>query len=258
MKYFKTLLLLLIAFSSYGQSYVLTTSGDSLVGKFSILKNSVGNEYISMRVGIEKKEINALQIRQMSDKKGNIYEPIEAEGRYKLGLKKVTGYASLYSYTTKNSAQSFNQEIIVKLDGTSLVVPGFIEFRKVLSSFLFECQDVSMKILDKGYYKRKDLALMITDFNVCMENQNPENLLYNTDLSQDGTTVLSLYERFKNQITISPNIKNKNDVLAMFNDISQKLSSGQNVPNYLKNAFRSSIASDKDLISLYKELFEDN
>ena len=130
MKYLKILLLFLIAYSTYGQSYVLTTSEDSLVGKFNILKNSVGNEYISMRVGNKKKEIDALQIRKMSDKKGNIYEPIEAEGRYKLGLKKVTGYASLYAYTTKNSTQSFNQEIIVKLDGTSLVVPGSLNSEK--------------------------------------------------------------------------------------------------------------------------------
>ncbi len=258
MKYFKTLLLLLIACSAYGQSYVLTISGDSLVGKFNILKNSVGNEYISMRIGDEKKEIDALQIKKMSDKKGNIYAPIEAEGRYKLGLQKVAGYASLYAYTAKNSAQSFNQEIIVKLDGTSLVVPGFIEFRKVVSGFLYECQEVSMKILEKGHYKRKDLVVMISDFNDCMESQNPENLLYNTDMSEDGKKELSLYDRFKNQITTSLKIKNKNDVMAMFDDISSKLASGQNVPNYLKNAFRSSIAADKDLVALYKELFEDN
>ena len=69
MKYLKILLLFLIAYSTYGQSYVLTTSEDSLVGKFNILKNSVGNEYISMRVGNKKKEIDALQIRKMSDKK---------------------------------------------------------------------------------------------------------------------------------------------------------------------------------------------
>ena len=115
-----------------------------------------------------------------------------------------------------------------------------------------------MKILEKGHYKRKDLALMISDFNACMEDQNPENLLYSIDLSEDGKVELNLYERFKNQITISPKINNKNDVLAMFEDISQKLSSNQNVPNYLKNTFRSSISADKALVSLYEELFEDN
>jgi hypothetical protein len=233
---------------------LITTEGDSLVGKFNILTSSVKNDEVSIKSNGKKRIIGALQVKKLVDDKGQLYKTIKAENRYKVGLEKISGYASLYAYTSDKNPQNFNEEIIIKLDGTSIKVPGMLDFRKVVGNFLFECREISMKIQEKGHYKMRDLPLIITDFNACMIDKNDKNQLYNTDLSKEKEEKISLYTQIKNQIAKSDRLENKNDVLAMFDDIADKIVKGQEVPNYLKTAFRNAISKDQELIKLYDGL----
>lgn len=239
---------------SMGQSYLITLEGDSIVGKYSIHRTSVDNEYIRIKADGEKTEFQATEIKKLVDKRGNIYKPIRAEQRFKIGRVEQSGYVNLYVFTSTGSSQSFNQEILIKLDGSSLIVPGMIGFRKSMTDFLFECEEVNTQI-EEGEFKKRDLEEIIEVFNDCMETKNSNTILQ--EERNVGSISNSFNEQtaeFKTLLKYSDYVDNKSDVLDMFNDIIEKIKQNDPIPNYLANLFNNSIAKDEKLTALYQKL----
>lgn len=259
MKYTLFVGFLLMTSGLFAQSYLITSENDSISGRFNILEDSRDNEYARIDTEEGRKTFQVLQIKKMVDKKGNVFVPLFIEGKYRFGKEIITGYLSKYMYTPLNSSQKFQEEILIKMDGSTLVVPGTFGFRSLVTKFLAECPRVSAAV-DNKRYKQFETDRLVNDFNACMlEGEyvkrstaaQVSEKLETSKLTQETSKMIA---DFKTKLNTSVEVQDKTEALEMFDDIVSKLSKGENIPNYLTNAFKRTIAGDNELVELYKEL----
>ena len=253
------LLTVLLSSFSNAQAYLITAEGDSISGKISILENSKGNEYIRLKGDNGKQTFEILEVKKMVDKRGNKIVPILVEGKYRFGQVVVEGYVTKYLYTPEDESQKFNGEVLIKLDGSVLIVPGAFGFRGLMSEYMKECPNVAQDITNKNY-KVYEVDKIVADFNQCIIDSNyrkrttaadTAEKLASSNLNEETSKKIA---EFKTALNNSTLVNNKDEVLEMFDDIVEKLSEGETIPNYLKNAFKRSIASDNTLTALYSEI----
>lgn len=251
-----SILLLAFCISTQAQSYLITIEGDSLVGKFKILKDDVQGEFVRFKAK-KKKSIafDPTDIKRAVDKKNRTYKPIKISGKYKFCTLELSGYANLYSFRVKEGAETFNRQIIEKIDGTSLVVPGLIGQRKRISEFLYECRTVSNDILDKEKYKRTALDQMIKDFNQCLANPSSTDVIKVVQPIDSETALKKRIDDFRTLLNYSDKVKQKDEVLKQFNRLIEEISSGKALTNKEKNSFINSLQKDKKLIELIEAIF---
>lgn len=255
MKHLFCFILLAFGITTQAQSYLITVEGDSLTGKFKILKDDVQGEFVRFKAK-KKKSIafNPTDIKRAVTKNGLTYKPIKIDGKYKFCTLELSGYANLYSFRIKEGAETFNRQIIEKVDGTSLVVPGLIGQRKRISEFLYECSSVSKDILDKEKYKRTALDEMVNDFNQCLENPSNQQVI-RVEAPMDTKEVQTKrIEDFKTLLSYSDKVKRKDIVLEEFNKLLESLSNGSEVTSKHRKAFIKSLKKDQKLIELFEEI----
>lgn len=243
------LVLTVFSLQSQAQNTIITMRGDSLNGSFDITKRS-GNEFVDFRnADGEKKKFRLFDIKQIITADQEVLEPIKLETRYTFGKVISKGYLSLYSFKGESSRSGFNERALVKLDGTSAVVPGAIGFRKTISRFLSDCPVLSQQIRDKKL-RKDDLNKIIEEFNGCISGESnttvetPKPVTKEIKASSEQQTQVN---DFKTLLKYSDKVSNKEDVLDMFNDLNQKLINKERIPNYLKNILLESISNDDKL-----------
>lgn len=259
MKYTLIIALFLFATSGFGQSYLITTKNDSIVGKFSIMEDSRDNEYVRIDTEDGRQTFRLLEVKKLVDKKGKVYVPLLIEGKYRFGQEVITGYLSKYLYTPLNSSHKFQEEVLIKMDGSTLVVPGAFGFRGLVSEFLSECERVSNAVQRKEY-KQYQTSKLVNDFNACMlegdyvRRSSAEQVAEKLETSTLEDETAAMIADFKTKLNNSTEVRDKEEALEMFDDIVAKLSKGDEIPKYLTNAFRRTIVGDEELMNLYKEL----
>lgn len=257
------LFFILLGISSYAQSYVITAAGDSLFGKFTILENSTNHEYVRLKGENGKQTFEILEVKKLVEKNGTEIVPILVEGKYRFGKVIVKGYMTKYLFTPMNASQKFQEEVLIKLDGSTLVVPGSIGFRGLMTEFTKECPRVSGAINNKEY-KSYETDKIVADFNACViegetiRRTSAADTAEKLETSNLDPEISKKIADFKTLLNYSTKISDKDEALEMFDDIVDKLSKGETIPNYLKNAFKRSIAQDDTLTELYKEIVKEN
>ncbi|OEK04896.1 hypothetical protein [Roseivirga misakiensis] len=254
-----TFLLFLFAFSVSAQDTIITMKGDTLNGSFSLAKSN-GNEFVNFTSNQGKKErFRLFDVKQIKTADGEILEPIRVDKRYTFGKVMAKGYLSLHSYRSENSNVTFNQQILTNYDGSSLAVPGAFGFKKAVSRFLEACPAVSEKVNDKTL-GRDDLDQIITEYNNCigaLANKNKSNTSETTkNKAATSPTLASQKSDFETLLKYSDVIENKEDVSDMLNDLVQKLSTGQAIPNYLRKIMTEAVSKDAKLSALLKKILE--
>jgi hypothetical protein len=256
MKYLYLIIGLCFCVQISAQSYMITTKGDSLVGKIQIRENRAGNEFVRFKSGKIKETYEIFQIKKIIDKDGKKLVPINVEGKYRFGLVEMEGYLSKYLYTSPEGNLKFQSEVLIKVDGSTQIVPGAIGFRNTLSKFIKECPEVSNAVKNKAY-DRNELEKIITDFNACMNEKSVVSTNPEKAQSLPSNSLMSKLEDFKQQLNKSLKVKNKEEAIDMFNDIAEKLLRGEEIPSYLSNGFKELITSDEALVAAFTDLLKD-
>lgn len=255
-------IILLMALSAQlsAQNTIITLRGDTLAGSFSLAKRG-GNEFVDF-VDEEgkKKKFKLFDIKRIISADDEIIEPIKiGDGQYTFGKLLIEGYLSLYSYRNENSTITFNEKILIKLDRTSMAVPGAFGFKKSMSKFLFECPEVSQKVSEKKL-DRNDLEQILAEFNSCVAKKSASNANNTSILVQSSVTITdelqTQIDDFKTLLKYSEKIENKEDVSDMFSDMSKKLANKEKVPNYLKNILKGAVANDNKLKALIEVMLK--
>lgn len=254
MKFKFLLVLLVLSTSTFAQSYLITAKGDSIAGSFSIMEDRNDNEFVSMTTDDGKKQFRILETQKLVDGE-DIYIPLLAQGKYRFGLEQIKGYVSIYLYTPVDSPHKFSNRLLIKMDGTSLQVPGIMGFRKFMSDFMYECPEIADAIKKKEY-KRSEIDRLVIEFNACIDKKEALRLA-KTAKPEIPAEKASDIDLFKKQLETTNLVANKDEVLEIFNDIVDKLSNNDAVPNYLKNAFLSAIEKDEQLLTLGKQILSE-
>jgi len=258
-KLFTLLLTVILCNSSFAQSSLITAAGDTLVGNISFYENMDGNVYANIKHKNGKDAFGPLEIKQILNFEGSTIEPILVNSKYTFGMLDIKGYMSKYRFTPENSREKFQEIILIKNDGNTLVVPHSFGFKRTMVNFTEECPVVSSAVAGKEY-KRGDIDNIVNAFNECIgkgqvqeisTTQEVASLLETSNLNELDQKKIS---DFKTLLNYSNKLSNKEDAIEMFDDIVKRLSEGKTIPNYLKNAFRNTIADDETLVKLYNEI----
>lgn len=252
------------------QDYLVKTNGDSLSGKLSFAENSLGNEYVTIKVGKKKVSVKLLETRVIQTKKGELIKPVEFNGNYRFGKLISQGYLSYYKVSNDKTQEMFTDDLLTKMDGSALLIAGSIGFRNRVSNFLKDCYEVSLAVSQKRYPRAK-LAQLVNDYNKCVEENG---LMTQTEIAQRAELLRlakqnkkanaiskSLEEKLSNFIRLlesSDKIAAKQDITAMFNDVAGKLRRKESVPQYLKTALEDGLKNDPQLKKLLAELLAEN
>jgi len=251
---------LMIAFAAQAQAQntIVTLKGDTLNGSFSLVKKGT-NEFVDFTDSDRnKKRYRLFDIKQITTEDGETIEPIKVGNRYTFGKVVSKDYLSLYNYRSENSNVTFNQQVLINYDGSSLTVPGAIGFKKTVSKFLKKCPDVSQKVSDKDL-DRDDLEQIITEYNGCIKALSEGSSTTESVKTPIPVQKLGLQTKetdFNTLLKYADSVKNKADVADMFKDVMQKLSNNQQVPNYLKELITNAVSSDTKLSALIKEILK--
>ncbi len=257
-----TLLLTILCFSVKGQSTIITMRGDSLSGTYEIGKRGDSEIVELVEANGKKRKLKLFDVKYIRTADSEIIEPIKLENRYTFGKLISRGYLSLYAIKGEYSKSGFGEKVLVKLDGTSAVVPGALGFRKAMSRFLSDCPEVSQKIRDKKLSKN-DLDTIIEQFNTCITGASaslkPTSAIPTVSPALDATDseeVQTQINDFKTLLKYSEKVENKEDVSDMFNDLTEKVSAGKPVPNYLRKLLLSAVNRDDKLKKIVESLLK--
>ena len=236
--------------SSLAQDILLTTRGDTLRGKISTFTNRQGTEQVEIKIDKKKQQIRLIDIKEYR-KQGEVYQPIFAQGKYKIGKVISKGFLSEYLYTPTayNKRAPFSQPLLIKENGGQLDVPKALMFRKSVAEFLNDCPSVSEKLLKKTY-SRNQLKLIIQDYNACIALQKDNEI--------KKVTLKTKLEDFRTKLQTSKKIENKAAIRQMLLDFEEKSNAKQKIPDYLISALTDSVKDDLELTSILKDILEFN
>ncbi len=248
------LLIFLGLLSFYGvaqHDYVITVKGDTITGKASIASNKSTVQMITLKNGKDKQRFKVYEIKALI-KDDKVYRTIKIENKYHLGLLIKEGYLSLYKYVDveEMASREFSTSILIKTDGSSLVVPN-IGFKKSMSKYLNDCEYIRLA-LEKNKYKKQELNKIIDDYNNCIaENTKKQRVEVDTNQNPNKTTQIEALIRAIEKDTL---LEDKEEIFEMLKDLSSKVKSGDKLPSYLQSALRSSLKSNTAYVNMLNQI----
>lgn len=221
---------------------IITVQGDTLIGKVSVFNTDNNSETIILKIDKEKTVFKVYQVKALI-KDDEVYRTIKINKAYQLGQLKKEGYLSIYNYTAidDDTSRPFSSTILIKLDGSQLVVPN-LGFKKHLKIFLEDCNTV-VNNFEADSYKKSELGKIVDDYNKCItENTDKLNRRLSTGNhnNEQLAEINSLIADIKNDKTL----KDLDTVVEMLNDLAGKKKSNTKVPSYLESVLRESLKND--------------
>lgn len=252
---FSLVILTLVTLTVFSQSdKVITLQGDTLTGKAHISTNTNLVQAITLKKGKDKWYFKAYELKSVIIDE-ETFHTLKVEDKYQLGLLQKEGYLSWYKYmgSEETSSREFDTSILIKRDGTQLIVPN-LGFKKQVSKYLEDCPTVSNKFLDK-IYKKSDLDLIIEDYNSCIA-ENTEVLRtqqFNQALTQDK---IKKVDTLAKAVRDDGSLTDQENVLEMLKELSIKVRSDSNIPSYLKDALRTSLKGNANFTKQINQILE--
>uniref|UniRef100_UPI0040471442 hypothetical protein n=1 Tax=Roseivirga sp. TaxID=1964215 RepID=UPI0040471442 len=130
-----------------------------------------------------------------------------------------------------------------------------------MSNYLAENTNLVSKLQSKEYV-RKDLEKVVSEYNEFITSGIAKANLVKADppaqvLSESiSAKKIEQLIQFESMLKASTSVTNKSEAEQIFKDFSSKLKAKENIPNYLINALRSTIESDKALSELLEEILK--
>jgi hypothetical protein len=230
------LILLILPVAAFAQTdYVITSKADTLRGEVRLLTYD-NIDRIQITIGKKKEMFTALQVLSVFYEQ-KIYKPIRLENRVVLMQQLKSGYLSLYAFRMPNQT-TFDGRYLYRLDGKHQEVPN-LAFKKIMASYLENCAEVSDKI-KSGELGRKEIEQILDEYNMCIASAKPSTSP-EVEAKPVATELTTAIQKLKQKIS-EQDFSNKKDALDLLNDLEQKASRNESIPNYLLEGLKSYLA----------------
>ena len=236
--------------SANAQDQLILAKGDTLSGTIELLLPSTYYEEIAFENDDLKERYKAHEFVQF-EKEGTTYRTVKFGDKYRVMQVEKEGYLSLLRFRA-DEAYGFNGFYLGKRSGEGIEVPNLF-FKKAMANFLDDCGSVREAIVEDAY-RKKDLEKLIDDYNLCMEAQT-ETRMEEYRESQIREAATPLMDQISNLIKQSDNLGDE-ELSNMLGDVMDKVRSGENVPNYLKNALTSHVENNHALKQAVENLLK--
>src|SRR5688572_10252863 len=127
------LLMMLVAQCAHAQDFVITTKGDSIVGKVRIL-HSTTDPKVQVAPAEGKKQVFGILQVQRFRYRDEIFQPVRFNNRYMFMKLLKPGYVSLFTFQLENQL-TYDGVYLLKKDGSGLEVPNLV-FKKALTRYM--------------------------------------------------------------------------------------------------------------------------
>jgi hypothetical protein len=193
-----------------------------------------------------KVQMSALQVKSVFEK-GQFYRTIQMENSIQFMKVLKDGYLSLLAFHIPGVA-NYEGRYLSRKDGTGMELPN-LGFKKLITNYLADCPQTVNRINEEKF-KRGDIEKIIDDYNGCI-NEKTLAIKQVIEADQSNGEKSEAVTVLKAKVTAMENFSSKQDVLDLLNDISDKVSRQQAIPNYQLETLKN-LLKEKD--SLKAEL----
>jgi len=238
---FLLLILLLVSTSiTQAQDYLITTKGDSIIGELKPLV--FGPDKKVQVTGSDKKKViyKMFQISRFKIKE-DLYQPVKGPSGYAFMKVIKSGYLSLMAFQMENQV-TYDGRYLLKRDGRGTEVPN-LSFKKVLSNFLSECNELSAKI-ESGDRGKRELELIVDEYNACIASKSVvkrESTPPPNEPVQKDETKLIAWNKLESDVNQQIAFEGKENVLEMIQEIKGKIGRNEKIPNFLIQGLKESL-----------------
>src|SRR5688572_2894958 len=246
------LLICLIGYkiSSAQSDYVVTTKGDTIMGKVKYLNYGVEKK---VQVANGKKTVYSILQTTAFRMDDELYHTVRYGKGYTYMKVIKTGYLSLYAFQQTDKL-SWDGSLLLKRDGSSMEVPN-LAFKKNMKKFLSECPVVVDRI-ENGELTRSKINDVVDAFNQCIR-QNTENQKLIAQPLKENTDKLISWNQLEADVKNLNNFEGSKDALDMIQEIKSKINKGEKIPNFLIEGLKESLKDQSSIqASLEKALQE--
>lgn len=235
------LILILIHQCVRGQDYLVTTSSDTLRGE--IRPFMFGPEKKVQVRNDDGKETYSITQTRFFTVDGVSYYPVKGPYGYTFMQLVKSGYLSLYRFQPENS-NVYGAMYLRKADGDGMELPN-IGFRKQMTEFLADCEDVSARI-DDGSLKRADIEEIIDGYNDCVARRT-QNVRQEIRVHVQTKSALTLWNELETAIKKEGNFENRDTALEIVADIQKRVGRGEQVPNFIIQGLKDAVGDRPSL-----------
>lgn len=206
----------------------------------------------------EKSIFKAYEVRLVWLGNNDTYEGIKIDQRYQFAKVDVRGkYYTQYLYAdpgTGNTA-SYSLKLLVDVNGEQHKLGNLIP-KKKFAQYFEACEDVENRILS-GELKRKNLTEIFEAYDACMDGREKElparpAIPAKPAKPAEVTAMDEFIEAVKAKGLY------EGDLSSMLDDVNQKITNGQTIPEYLKRAVLDQLKSDEALHARFNSIIDKN
>ena len=235
-----------ISVFSYGQDqWLVTAKMDTIYGKIYL---ETGDQYkadeAKVKDGKKKISYKSYQIRSVHLGKNDDYETLKIDGRYQFVQVDIKGkYFSRYLYNDPDlgSSSNFALKILVNWKGEQYKTSNLTS-KKRFAAYFEDCESVSQKI-ESGELKKKDFEKIIAEYDVCIDQIQSQitAMPITTQPVVPSSEMENLISELKSKDLY------KGEMVTMLEDVNQRMSNNENIPNYLQQAVLAQLEGNEDL-----------
>lgn len=242
------LLATIITCQAFAQKdYVILLTGDTIKGEVRLY--SYDNiDRVSIKSGGKKSNLTAQKVRGFA-KGGTSYQPMTYEQSLRFMKVIKSGYLSLFAFNAASQG-TWDGRYLGKRDGSTLEVPN-LAFKKMLSKYLSDCPEIASKI-ENGDFAKRDIEKIVDEYNACLQSKTSATVKTVETISSINEKTKSI-SKLREKIE-AENFLTKKDVLDLLQDVQNKVTKNETVPNFLIDGLRSYLADTPALLKEADEL----
>jgi len=250
-------LLVVVNLTVDAQDYALSVKGDTLRGK---LKPYTFDNLDRLQIiSKDKKKTNftALQVKSFV-KDGMTFESVRYENSIRFMKVIKSGYLSLYAYSPTHQ-NLLDGRYLLKKDGSGLDLPN-LAYKKILAKYLSDCPELKAK-LEKGDLPKSEIEKTVDLYNACVKSNTIEimGVTNATGTKEFKDQKIEAVKKLREKVE-AESFLTKKDVVDLLNDMQNRLTKNEAIPNYLTDGLKSyltdtpALSKDADeLIALLKK-----
>lgn len=213
--------------SSAQSDYVVTTKGDTIVGKVKYLNYGVEKK---VQVTTDKKTVYSILQTTGFKMDNEVYHTVRTVQGYTYMKIIKGGYLSLYTFQQPNQ-MTWDGAYLLKKDGSGMEVPN-LGFKKNMKKFMENCPQVVARI-DAKEFSRNDLHEIVDAYNQCIE-YNTKNQKPTPPSMKEAEDRLKTWNQLETKVKDLESFDRKKNAVEMIQEIKTKISNGEKIPNFLK------------------------
>ena len=251
LQYYKVALLIFALISCTNvqaqQDYLVLVKGDTIKGKVKYLNFANAKNVQVTPEGSKKKVFGILEVKSFHLNQ-ELYLNIRTLEGYTFMKLLKSGYLSFYAYQLPNQS-TWDGRYLQKKDGSGVDLPN-IGFKKILSRYLSDCEEVANDIETKELTKSK-LDLIIDQYNLCIESRSQKkDKVAIQETPAVSSTSVDRWKELESSISKMETLEGKENAVEIINDIKLKVLRNEKVSNFLINGLKESLANQPQIKTL--------